>query len=118
MIDDYIHQYEGEVRYRLEQIREIIESAMPVGYETSMAYGMPTYRVSGKNIIHFAVAKHHIGIYPSPEGVTYFIDKYPGVKSSKGALQFQHDEEIPLHELKDLVKYRVATVRGDTFPMR
>jgi uncharacterized protein YdhG (YjbR/CyaY superfamily) len=58
---------------------------------------MPTYW-KGHNIIHFAAAKKHIGLYPGPEAVERFADKLEeaGCKYSKGSIQIPYSDELPL----------------------
>ena len=71
---------------------------------------MPTFR-KGRNIIHFAAYKKHIGIYPGSEMVKEFADKLNGYKTGKGAIQFPHDQEIPLDLIAQIAKrsYKINT---------
>ena len=60
-IDDYILKQDSEIKLRLNLIRDTIRSVIPEATE-KISYQMPTYW-KGRNIIHFAAAKNHIGIY-------------------------------------------------------
>ena len=62
---------------------------------------MPTFW-KGRNIIHFAQMKHHIGIYPGGEAVEVFADRLKGYKTSKGAIQIPNDKDLPLDLIKDI----------------
>ena len=42
-VDEYINQYTGEVKTRLEKIRKVIKKTAPDATET-ISYRMPTYR--------------------------------------------------------------------------
>ena len=50
---------------------------------------MPTYW-QGRNLIHFAAQKNHLGIYPGAEAMEYFDPRLSGYKTSKGAIQFPY----------------------------
>ena len=63
-IDEYIADYPQEIRKILEKVRKTIKDAAPNAIE-AMSYKMPTFKLSGKNLIHFAGWKTHIAIYPS-----------------------------------------------------
>ena len=93
-IDDYISRQEKAIQPRLRLIRDTIKAAIPEA-EERISYQMPTFW-KGRNIIHFAAAKKHIGIYPGGEATGVFADKLTGFKTSKGAIQLPHDKELPL----------------------
>ena len=48
-----------------------------------------------RNIIHFAAAKKHIGIYPGGEATTVFAEALTGMDVSKGTIRLPHDQELP-----------------------
>ena len=51
------------------------------------------------NIIHFAAAKKHVGLYPGPAAVEQFAErlKEAGCKYSKGSIQIPYSDELPLN---------------------
>lgn len=116
-IEQYIAQYDGDVRQRLQQIYDAMRTTAPDATE-AMSYGMPTFKLHGKNLIHFAAATHHIGIYPSPDAIMHFADRLKSYKTSKGTLQLQNDEPLPLDLIREMTQFRVDTINGDTFPMK
>lgn len=111
-IDHYINQFDGITKERLLQIRMLIKSLMPNAEET-IRYQMPTYRINNKNVIHFAGYKNHIGLYPTPSGITAFtheIKKYPW---AKGSVQFPHTKPFPLELIKKITQFRMKEVSGN-----
>lgn len=116
-IEEYIVQYDGDLQNRLEQIYSVIKATAP-NAEELIAYAIPTFKLGGKNLIHFGAGKHHIGLYPSPEAVEYFSDKLEGYKTSRGTIQFQNNEPLPLELIRDITKHRVEVLDTDTFPMK
>ncbi|GAO44159.1 iron chaperone [Flavihumibacter petaseus] len=104
-IDAYIAGFDGEVKARLEAMRDTIRKAAPAAVE-AMAYGMPTFKLK-RNLVHFAAAKKHIGFYPAPSGVAAFEKELAGYVTSKGAIQFPLEEKLPLTLVAKIVKFRV-----------
>lgn len=104
-VDEYINNYPEHIARILNSVRELVLSSNDNIIET-IKYNMPTY-VLKKNIFHFAAHKNHLGIYPSPEPVIFFKDKLAKYKTSKGAIQFQYNEEIPYDLILEIVIYQV-----------
>lgn len=105
-VDDYLAGKPQEVRPALQAIRCTIRDAAPDSVER-IAWGMPTYW-QGKNIIHFAAFKHHIGIYPGPEAIAAFADRLADYRTSKGAIQLPLDGEVDQELIADLVKWNMS----------
>jgi uncharacterized protein YdhG (YjbR/CyaY superfamily) len=93
-IDEYIDSAPQVVHEKLKAIRAVIKEEAPEAIE-KISYQMPTFAQKG-NLVHFAVFKNHIGFYPAPSGIEHFKDELARYKTSKGAVQFPLDEEIPL----------------------
>lgn len=80
----------------------------------TISYGMPTFKLSGKNLVHFAAYEKHVGFYPTPSGIEAFkkdIEKY---KHAKGSVQFPLNQPIPYDLVEKIVKYRVKEVDVNT----
>lgn len=105
-IDEYIGGFSGEVRSRLDKMRATIRKAAPDAVET-INYGMPTFKLNGRNLVHFAAFKNHIGFYPAPSGIDEFKEALSRYKGAKGSIQFQHEEPLPFDLVIRIVKYRV-----------
>ena len=99
-ISDYINEQDEAIRPRLLQVYNAIRTAIPDA-EECISWQMPTFR-KGRNIIHFAAAKNHIGLYPGPEAVEMFADRLSGYKTSKGAIQFSNNKELPLELIAEI----------------
>lgn len=107
-IDEYILQQSTDVQIVLKSIRDVIKGEMPENAFEKISYQMPTFDVYG-NCVHFAVAKNHIGFYPTPSGILAFEDeiKKKNYKYSKGAVQFPLHEPMPLDLIRLITKFRV-----------
>jgi uncharacterized protein YdhG (YjbR/CyaY superfamily) len=104
-IDDYICEQPEEVQPLLCKIRETIHNAAPNAIE-KISWQMPTFW-QGENLIHFAAAKNHIGIYPGGEAVGVFAERLTNYKTSKGAIQFPLHKPIDYTLIADITRWRV-----------
>lgn len=93
-IDEYIDAQPSELRPCLAAVRQAIHTAIPDA-EERIAWSMPTFW-KGKNIIHFAANKKHIGLYPGEEAIIHFAEELQAYKTNKGTLQIPYDDHIPL----------------------
>ena len=101
-IDEYIDACPAPVRPRLRRIRSAIRRAAPKAQE-KIAYRIPTFTLRG-NLVHFAAFKAHIGLYPGPEAIAAFAPELQKYRTTKGAIQFPHDEPLPLALISRIVK--------------
>jgi len=69
---------------------------------------MPTYW-NGHNIIHFAAAKKHIGVYPGPEAVERFSTKLQGFHFSKGTIQLPYSKSLPNELISEIAVWCYQT---------
>lgn len=107
-VDMYIAGFPADVQVVLEKIRTIILEEAPNSVE-KISYQMPTYW-RGKNIVHFAAFKEHIGLYPTPSGISSFEEELKPYKHAKGSIQFPLTEPIPYDLIRKIVKSRVEEV--------
>jgi uncharacterized protein YdhG (YjbR/CyaY superfamily) len=105
-VSSYIKSYPKETQKILNEMRKFISSLLPDFAEETMNYGIPTFKLEG-NLVHYAAYKHHIGFYPGAAGIAYFEKDFVNYKSSKGAVQFPIDEEMPWDLIKRIVEYRI-----------
>lgn len=105
LIDEYISQFPVEVQKKLQELRKVIRETAPQA-EEKISYRMPTFYLKG-NLVHFAAYSGHIGVYPAPSGIEAFKEELGVYKTSKGAIQFPMDKELPFELIKKIVQYRV-----------
>lgn len=105
-IDEYIDIFPKDVQKVLQSVRQTIQKAAPQALE-AISYKMPTFKLNGKNLVHFAGWKKHIGFYPIPSGLEAFKKELSGYQQSKGAVQFPIDKPMPLSLITKIVKFRV-----------
>ena len=59
----------------------------------------------GRNLIQFAAAKKHIGLYPGPEAVEAFAGRLTEYKTSKGTIQLPYNKPFPLELIAEIAKW-------------
>jgi len=108
-IDEYISMFSPEIQIRCQELRETIRSAAPDATE-KISWRMPTFYQNG-NLIHFAVHKNHIGVYPGPNVIEIFKEDLNQYRYSKGAIQFSNDRPIPFDFIKRIVQFLITEIQ-------
>lgn len=105
-IDEYIEASPEDVQGILERMRQTIQKAAPEAVE-AISYQMPTFKLDGKNLVHFAAFKNHVGFYPTPSGIKAFEKELSQYKGGKGSVQFPIDKPVPYDLVKKIVMFRM-----------
>ena len=105
-INEYISTFTPESRAILQQMRKTIHKAAPTATET-IRYGIPTFQLNGKNLVHFAAFSTHFGFYPTSTPLIVFKDELKKYECSKGTVRFPLDKKVPLALIARITKYRV-----------
>ena len=102
-IDEYISIQDEKVVPILKEVRRIISTAIPKA-EEKISWSMPTYW-KGRNIIHFAASKKHLGIYPGDEATAEFADELKEYDVSKGTIRLPYDKPLPEDLIQNIAKW-------------
>ncbi len=105
-IDEYIRTFPKDVQNILEEMRQTIRKEVPEA-EEAISYQIPTFKLNGRNLVHFAAYKNHIGFYPTSSGIEAFKKELSPYKGAKGSVQFPLKEPIPYDLAKKIVIFRV-----------
>lgn len=104
-LKSYVSKFPKEQQEVLAAMRKIIRQAAPEAKEV-ISYGMPTYQQHG-NLVHYGMAKNHLGFYPGPSGISSFKKELVDYKTSKGAIQFPLNKPLPQSLIKNIVALRI-----------
>jgi uncharacterized protein YdhG (YjbR/CyaY superfamily) len=110
-VSEYLDTFPKETREILQKVRRTVVSAAPESVE-AISYGIPTFKLDSKNLVHFAGWKNHIGFYPTPSATKKFGKELSRYKGGKGSLQFPLDEAIPFDLIRRIVVFRVQEIRA------
>ena len=111
-IEGYKKKYPKNIQRILNDFKQVITKLAPTAQET-ISYGIPTFDLNGKHLVHFAAFKKHIGFFPTPSSISVFKKELSGYKTSKGTVQFPLDEPVPFDLVKKIVRFRIKEVEED-----
>ena len=116
-VDDYIAAALPEIEPRLVQMRDAIRSVLPDAEET-ISYNIPAYRQHRLVVIQFAGFTAHTSLtfYPTANAFAHFAEELAPYKTSKSAITFPLDEELPLELISAIAAYRL--VEAEEFAAR
>lgn len=105
-IDEYIAQCPPETQPMLNALRQTILEAAP-GATEKISWSMPTFVLHG-NLIHFALAKKHIGLFPGADAVEAFLPRLEEYKPSNGTIRLPLNQPLPMPLIREIVAFCVA----------
>lgn len=109
-VDEYIKTFPKDIQNILERIMQTVKKAAPEA-EEAISYQIPTFKLNGKNLVHFAAWKNHIGFYPTPTGIEEFKRELSPYKIAKGTVQFPIETPIPYDLIRQIVKFRIKDIQ-------
>ena len=102
-IDEDIAVQGEKVRPKLNEIRVILRAALPDA-EERISWSMPTY-CKGRNLIHFAASKKHLGLYPGDEAVAHFAEELKDCDVSKGSIRLPYETDLPAELIQRIARW-------------
>ena len=102
-IDEYIAMQDEAVQPRLQEVRGIIHSAIPEA-EEHISWSMPTFW-KGRNLIHFAASKKHLGLYPGDEATRVFAEALKDFDVSKGTIRIPWNRALPEMLIREIARW-------------
>lgn len=109
-IEEYIATFEGEKSRILQSLSDFIQIIVPEAQPT-INYKMPSYKLNG-HLIHFAMLKNHVGIYPGEDMINRFIEDLKHYKTTKGTIQIPLDEALPFDTLQKIIQHKVELLKN------
>ncbi len=108
-IDEYIASFPDDVQEILKQFRSNIHSIARKATET-ISYGIPTFKLNGRNLVHFGGFKDHVSFFPTSSPIPVFKKELASYEISKGTIKFPLDKPIPWDLIKKITEFRVKEV--------
>ena len=106
-IDEYLSGCPDDIRDILEKIRQVIRSAAPEATET-ISYGIPTFKLRGRNLVHFGGFKDHASFFPTSSPIPVFEKELAPYSTSSGTIRFSIGQDIPYDLIRRITEYRVT----------
>ena len=103
-VEEYLHELPEGRKDALERMRKLC-LALLEGYEESMEYGMPSYKIPGGEVeIAFASQKNYISFYVMKQDV---LDRYRGALAhlnvGKGCIRYTKPEKIDFDLVEEIL---------------
>ena len=114
-VSAYLEVAPPERHAALTRLRALCRETL-LGYEETMAYGMPTYQRDGVAAVAFANQKHYISLYILKEEVLQRHKptlQAAKIRSGKSCINFTKPERIPFELVQALL---ADTVRSASHP--
>ena len=106
--DEYLAAVSDDKRAALDELRKTIREVAPGAVEC-ISYGLPAFRLDGKNLVAYGAAAKHCALYPmSAATIEAFRDDLKDYGTSKGTIRFQADHPLPAGLVRRLVVARIA----------
>ncbi len=106
-VEAYHQTFSPAIRERLEAIRQVIRAAAPDAEEL-ISYQIPAYKYFGYLIYYSAYQKHiSLSSLFSAAFLEEFKAELAPFKTSKSAIQFPHEEQLPLGLIRKMVQFRI-----------
>ncbi len=109
VIDAYVAGFPEPTRTVLAKLRDLVRAAIP-GATEAISYGIPTFDLHGKHVVHVAGYARHVGLYPTPSGMEAFEAELAPFRSGKGTARFELDAPLPTDLIRRIVAFRVDEV--------
>ncbi|HLO60748.1 MAG TPA: DUF1801 domain-containing protein [Bacteroidales bacterium] len=110
-VEKYISEFPPQIQNVLNEYRNHIRQLVPDAQET-ITYGIPTFKLNGRNLVHFGGFKSHTSFFPGASGIEAFKNEFSEYKVSKGTVQFPLDKPLPLDLITRIVKFRIEEEMG------
>lgn len=109
-VEEYIAAQPLAARKTLERVRDAIRKALPTA-EEMISYNMPTYKIGGEAVLHFAGWKKHYSLYPVKGTVAAaFRNDLASYELDKGTLRIPFSESVPVDLIKRIARFRAAQI--------
>jgi len=109
-VDEYIASQPEDVQNVLKRVRSTICKAVP-GTEEVISYQIPTYKMNGRPVLHFAGWRQHYSLYPSNDRlVAAFKDALAPYEVNKGTIRFPLSEPVPVKLIEGIARFRAKEV--------
>jgi len=106
-IDEYVAGFPQDTQRALIELLNLVRASLPNATET-IAYGMPTFDLGKKHVLHLAGFAGHVALYPVPDWVEAFGEEAAPYKTGQGTLKFPLGKPLPGDLIRRIVEFSAA----------
>jgi uncharacterized protein YdhG (YjbR/CyaY superfamily) len=110
-IDEYLAGVSEDQGAALERLREQIHAAVPDASE-AISYGLPTFRLDGRWLVAFGVAKGYCSFHTGRAPMEAHAAELAGYRLWKGTINFPPDRPLPADLVTTLVREAIPATRA------
>jgi uncharacterized protein YdhG (YjbR/CyaY superfamily) len=111
----YLAGLAPEARAALDLVRATIHDLVPEANET-ISYGIPTFTLAGRPVLHVAAWKRHVSLYPVPRVDAVLEGELAAYRHGPGTLRFALGHPLPLGLIGRIVVLLVEQRAGPQDP--
>ncbi len=110
-VDEYIEQFSGEQKAKLEELRGIVNAALP-GTTEALKWGGPAVLdQDGMILVVYGGFKQHINLVVTPSAKQALVSDLTDYVTGKGSVQLSYDKPLPKQLIEKIVTYRAQEYR-------
>lgn len=113
-VTTYLAGLPPATRSALGAVRGVVREVLP-GADETISYGIPTFSLQGRAIVHVAAWKRHLSLYPVPRAEGDLDRELAPYRSGPGTLRFALDQPMPLPLIRRVVE-RLLAERAEVAP--
>jgi uncharacterized protein YdhG (YjbR/CyaY superfamily) len=94
-VDDNLANYSKDIQELLQKLRKVVRESASQAEET-ISYQIPTFKLNGRNLVHFGAFKDHIAFFPTSFGREKFKKELSHYKGEGEPFNFRWTNRSPM----------------------
>ena len=99
--EDYVGKVDLSSQKVLEDVMRLVLKLMPEA-ELSISYGIPIFKLKGRNLVHFGAFKDHWSFFSGTSVIEAFKGSLSAYKMSKGTVQSPYSMKVDFGLFRDI----------------
>lgn len=110
-VEAYLEALPAGTREVVEQVRAAVLAELPDARER-ISYGILAFVVDDRIVLYLAGWKHHVSLYPIPDGDPEYAAAAAPYVSGRSTLKFALNSPLPLDLVARTARLHLSRVRG------
>lgn len=109
-VDQYLEDFQGQTRTRLDQIRSLINKLAPEAIER-ISYNIPAAFIDKTIVVYYSGYEHHVSLYPGKIASETLDERLKPYFSGQSTLKFPNDQPLPIKAIENYINTRATIAR-------
>ena len=101
-VADYKSGLNADQLDAVEQIEAIVRRLLPDA-DYVVAYGIPTAKIDGRNVVHWGAFTKHVSVFPVPDVQGALAEQIAKYRTGRGTMSFPLDQKLPTSFIQKVV---------------